>query len=297
MTSRVTGATPLWMAARVLLGERGDDFFRCRARALKTADPEDIHDLRVASRRLREGFALFAPCYPSREIARLARGVKRVTQLLGAIRNADEALLFFTALADELGAACRGDLDRLLLSFRKERKGELARLTDGLRELVTGRMRARYRRVIAAPALFAPPPGVDPLAPLAGFARVALDARFADVVALVPAARRPGEVEAQHRLRIAIKRYRYRMEILSPLVGQSFPELHAAIKEYQDLLGKMHDLDVFAQLVRESHFAAPTEKAVLAAIATKRGDLFTAFAGKLEAVPIEEIGARVRSTW
>ena len=63
---QMEGTTPLWIAARVLLYERGEDFFRRRDKVLKTFDPGDIHDLRVASRRLREGLALFAPCYPAR---------------------------------------------------------------------------------------------------------------------------------------------------------------------------------------------------------------------------------------
>ena len=58
----VEGKTPLWLAARVLLHERGDDFFRRRDKVLKTFDPEEIHDLRVSSRRLREGLELFLPC-------------------------------------------------------------------------------------------------------------------------------------------------------------------------------------------------------------------------------------------
>ena len=45
------GRTPVWIAARVLLHERVDDFFQRREKALKKSAPEEIHDLRVASRR------------------------------------------------------------------------------------------------------------------------------------------------------------------------------------------------------------------------------------------------------
>src|SRR5512137_642289 len=99
---QIVGSTHLWVAARVLLYERGDDFFMLWDKVLKTSDAEDIHDLRVSSRRLREGLALFTPCYPSGNIARLVKRIKRVTRLLGDIRNTDEAILFFSALADEV---------------------------------------------------------------------------------------------------------------------------------------------------------------------------------------------------
>ena len=70
------GTTPLWIAARLLLRERVDDFFRRLQQVQKTFDPDDIHDLRVASRRLREGLALFAPCYPPRNSTRLVKKVR-----------------------------------------------------------------------------------------------------------------------------------------------------------------------------------------------------------------------------
>src|SRR5512135_27773 len=131
MSVYTDGTTPLWMAARTLLSERGEDFFRRREKALKSADAEDIHDLRVASRRLREGLALFSPCYLPRDIARLDRKIKQVTRLLGDIRNADEAHLFFTELTDSFDGLCRSDLERLAGKFRDNRGEGIKKLRKG----------------------------------------------------------------------------------------------------------------------------------------------------------------------
>ena len=293
---QIEGTTPLWIAARVLLYERGDDFFRRRDKVLKTFDAEDIHDLRVASRRLREGLALFAPCYPAVNIARLVRRVRQVTRLLGEIRNADEALLFFTALTDELGGSCRGELEGVVRAFRKNRGKGLKRLRLGLREIAPGSLRDLYRRTINAPSLFTPPvDGADLFAPLSGFARGALDARHADVMKLVPDARHADDVDAQHLLRIAVKHFRYRMEILAMLLGTRFEDLHAAVKGYQEVLGKMHDLDVFAGIVREEGFLPETEKLLLDAIAAKRLKFFENFTGMLVSVPFDTIGKTMRA--
>jgi CHAD domain-containing protein len=295
MPMQIEGSTPLWLAARALLEERGDDFFRRRDRVLKTFDAEDIHDLRVSSRRLREGLALFAPCYPPAAIARLVKELKRVTRLLGAIRNTDEALLFFTALAHELNGTCRNELERVLAAFRKARKKELKRMKGGLREIASGELRDLCRRVINAPSLFNPPPnGADLFAPLADFARAAFDARLAMVLDLVPEASKPAESEAQHLLRIAVKHFRYRLEILSFLLGSRFLEIHGVLKGYQEALGKVHDLDVFAGIVREAGFPSQTETVVMGAIAAKRGKLFTDFSGMLGTTPFERIGEQVR---
>lgn len=292
----VDGATPLWVATRVLLYEREDDFFRRRDKALKTSDPEDIHDLRVSSRRLREGLALFSPCYPAGKVARLVKPIKRVTRLLGEVRNSDEAVLFFTALADELDALCRGDLEQLTLAFRVERAKELKRLRRGLREFATTELRDLFRRVINAPSLFAPATsGCDLFAPLAEYGKEALTARLAHVERFVPEARHAAGIEAQHLLRIAVKHFRYRLEILSFLLGARSQDLLAAAKGYQDVLGRMHDLDVFAGIVREAGFPASTKEAALCAIAARRGRLFADFSGMLEITSFAEIGAQMRS--
>jgi len=291
----VAATTPLWAAATLLLDERGRDFFRRRDKVLQTFDPEAIHDLRVASRRLREGLLLFAPCYPGDALAWVLKKSRKVTRLLGDIRNSDEAALFFATLRDELDHACHADLARLVAAFQKERTDELGQLEAGLHKLTSTKMRERFQRTVDNPSLLAPlPGGVDPFVPLADFARESLDARLGDVLQLVPEARRPEHSEAQHRMRIAVKHYRYRLEILSALLEPGYPELHAAVKGYQDVLGKMHDLDVFAGICRAATFCPPTAELVPAAIAAKREQLFAVFAGMLEVSPFEQIGARVR---
>ncbi len=293
---RLDGTTQLWIAARVLLHERGEELFRRRDKVIETLDPEDIHDLRVASRRLREGLALFAPCYPADTIKRIDKKVRSITRFLGDMRNTDEAILFFAALTDELGDACRSDLEPLLASLQKKRKREMRRLKNGLQKVAGGGLRDLYLRGINALSLFAPPGnGIDLFSPLSGFAKNSIDARHSVIRELLPQARAIEAIEAQHRLRIAIKHFRYRMELLSSLLGADFQELHAAVKQYQDVLGTMHDLDVFAGIVRESGFSSEAEKLVLDAILSKRAKLFRDFTALLKATPLETIGERVRN--
>ena len=290
----VAATTPLWAAATLLLDERGRDFFLRRDKVLKTFAPEAIHDLRVASRRLREGLLLFAPCYPGDALAWILKKSRKVTRLLGDIRNSDEAALFFATLRDELDDACHAELSRLVAAFLDERTDELGQLEAGLHKLTSTKMRERFQRTVDNPSLLAPlPGGVDPFVPLADFAKESLDARLGDVLQLIPEARRPEKSEAQHRMRIAVKHYRYRLEILSALLASGYPEVHAAVKGYQDVLGMMHDLDVFAGICRAAVFRPPTAVLVPAAIAAKRERLFAEFASMLEVSPFEQIGARV----
>lgn len=291
---QVDGSTQLWVASRALLHKRGEDFFMLLERALKTSDAEDIHDLRVASRRLREGMALFAPCYPDGDIARLVKRLKLVTRLLGEIRNRDEAVLFFSALAAEVDEPCRDALQGVIASFRKGRKKELKRLRSGLRDMASTKFRKRARRVISASELFSVQRnGIELFVPLSRFAAAAFAERLDAIAGLLPAAMRKGEVEAQHLLRIAIKHLRYRMEILSFLVGPHYGELHDTLRGYQDLLGRMHDLQVFAGIIREARISFEIEKELLDAMAAKSDSLFADFSEMLLLRPFAGIGERL----
>lgn len=295
---QVDGTIPLWIAARTLLYERGDDFFRRRDKVLKTSDPDDIHDLRVASRRLREGLALFAPCYPAGNLTRLVKRVKLVTRLLGEIRNTDEAILFFSELMEELDDSCRSDLEKVLDTFQTSRKKELKRLKTGLRDIVSKTLHDLFIRTVSAPSLFNQKvKGIDLFMSLSQFAGSALDSRLTTVLGLLPEAGQPGAGEAQHLLRIAIKHYRYRMEILSFLIGDHYEELHGVLKDYQDILGKLHDLDVFTGIVHEAGFSSQAQQIVIDAIYVKKGKLFADFYGMLETTPLAMIGERLRNVW
>lgn len=292
---QLNGATPLWLAARALLNDRGDDFSRRLEQTLSSFDPEAIHDLRVSSRRMREGLALFAPCYPAAEISRLGRKIKKVTRLLGEIRNRDEASLFFTALRANLDRNCRSEIDRLLADYRQERKTELHKLTVGLKKILASDLCDRYRQVVNFPCLFAHSAArVDLFAPLADFARNNLSARLAVVLELVPPARVEENSAGQHLLRIAVKHFRYRLELLSFILGSSYRNIYPLVKEYQELLGRMHDLDVFAATSLEACFSASAATAIAEAIALERGRLFAQFLTLLTNRSFEKIDRQLR---
>jgi CHAD domain-containing protein len=292
VTQRLDGNTPLWIAARVLLHEKGDDFFRCTGKVLENFEPDDIHDLRVASRRLREGLSLFAPCYPPDSILPLVKKTKRVTRLLGDIRNTDEAILFFSALYDEVGEPYHDGLETLLRLFNEKRKKVIRKLRSGLPEIVPPSLHELYRRSVNAPLLFKQaPPGVDLLGALYAFARTAFEERFSEVLKLVPASRQSDGAEPQHLLRIAVKHYRYRLEILSFLVGERYGEIHAAVKGYQEVLGRMHDMDVFDGIIREADLPAPAKDHLCYIIKMRREKYFADFSAMLETLPLEKMGA------
>lgn len=284
----VCADTPLWIASRTLLAARQHEFFRQWGNVRKAFEAEPIHDLRVASRRLREGLQLFACCYPRKRLSGVMRRVRGVTRLLGDVRNTDEAISYFTALAGSIASADVAEpLQLRVAAMQKERDREARRLRTVLTTLSRRDLRDEFARTLGRPLIFAGNPGsCDPCTTMDRFARLSVAERLAVMPELVDAASVEEDIAAQHRLRIAVKHFRYRMEILSFLFSPGYGELYADVKGYQEVLGKLHDLDVFAGMVSAWSLPARTEAAILDAIARERHGKYGSFLELMERSPV-----------
>jgi hypothetical protein len=110
--------------------------------------------------------------------------------------------------------------------------------------------------------------GVDPQASTADGLERIVRVRLAELEAFVPRVFDPGEVEAQHDMRIAAKRLRYLLELSDFCFGPYAEKAARHVKELQDLLGEIHDCDVMlprveshAELVRARDAATLVERA------------------------------------
>jgi CHAD domain-containing protein len=146
-----------------------------------------------------------------------------------------------------------------------------------------------YKEACDTPTLFKRT-GVDPFQPLNRFVRTALEERLSAVIALVPDACREEEQVAQHRLRIAVNRLRYRLEILTPAARRTTDDLLTTLKLYQERLGTIHDLDVFRELGDADPAGTDLHIGPLHdIIAARRATAFTAFMELLADRPPEEL--------
>lgn len=290
--SRETVSATLWIASRTLLAGSEAEFFSRWKKAAGKFREDDVHDLRVASRRFREGLALFSPCFAVPPIRRLLKQVKKVTRLLGDLRNTDEAFLFFSSLTPEESAGSTPEIEGLLANLTDRRQQTQKTLHKELGALNPAPLRRRFRALVKRPNLFRNS-AADPFTCIAFFAAEAIGERARTLSELLPQAANEGNHGAQHELRIAVKRMRYRLEIIEPLLKDGYQDLHASLKEYQDLLGKLHDIDVFAGMVQEQLPEGVGKKGVLRAMTGRRSRLFEAFEELLGRSPLERIGAAI----
>ncbi len=81
-------------AARVAIKSQVDALMLNLEGTIKGDDIEALHDMRVASRRLRAAMSVFAPAFPARQFNALEKEVARVTDALGEVRDSDVLIEF-----------------------------------------------------------------------------------------------------------------------------------------------------------------------------------------------------------
>lgn len=287
------GSIRLWFASRTILTAAAKLFFANWKKASKTLEEEQLHDLRVASRRLREALALFEPCLPSDETRKLSKRVRKVTRMLGPIRNADEAHLFFLELKQSSRLIDTAVLDELLGAVEQEREPARSQLATILRHPRERRLTAMLLDALHDRLNLFRGQKANPFLDFRTFAEGALTERAESLAVLLPAASMEEDPAAQHRLRIAVKKMRYRVELIEPQLP-SASVLRDKLKSHQEVLGKLHDLDVFTGMVRERVVEGAAKEKLLGVMEQLRHELFTRFLGLLQAMPLAAVPEEVR---
>lgn len=240
--------------AGIVLFSQWNDFCELRERVLKQGDVDSIHDLRVASRRMRATVGLFAPFIAARVAKKTAKLLRRITRELGRLRNIDEATLYFGALP-----LPHPVLDTMLAAARKE---EMKSVTGLLESFPRQGMDRMLREAVASLARI---PHDDQVLPV--YLSETSIRRYQAVYGLILPATVPENAEMRHAFRIAIKKWRYLLEALGQVRRQDYSETLETLKEYQTLLGRLNDLAEFAVLCDRLKLPADERQAVAAAIA------------------------------
>ena len=211
---------------------------RLRKVVLKRKATEDIHDLRVASRRIRATLALFAPFIRDRLLKQLSRKLKRFTSELGRLRNIDEALIYFAPHETTLP-----DLHKALLAARRS---ELKLVLQNLKQFSISEVDQMLRLVVKDISGYSQSNELDSIIPTY-LSQIAVT-RFQDLYNILPSATDPGNSETRHDLRIAVKKWRYLLESMSHVFRHNYLDAIDLLKEYQSILGRLNDITEFKAL-------------------------------------------------
>lgn len=255
-----------------------EELLRLRRLVLKNCKHEDIHDLRVASRRFRVALNILAPVCGSSDAKKLSRAIRRVTRSLGNVRNLDEALFFFGSRAGETGLTSL--MNRLTVLRNSEQDTVLRILKRFKAEKFEQQVRQRLVVITGGKK-----PKVD-TPPLQSYLSTTSIDLFETIYELLPSALFTENVEERHALRIAIKKWRYFVEIASKILEQDYDEVLGQLKKYQSLLGSMNDMTVFAEMLRHASVTSNDRADAERLIASENDKLFVQFIALVEAEPL-----------
>jgi CHAD domain-containing protein len=240
----VTADTPLAVAAPAILLAKASPLFALEEAARSGTDADAVHDMRVASRRLREALRLFRPLYPAREMDAWYRTIRNVTRALGPVRDSDVFIEDFSRLALALGEGGSRAVAFMVGHRMGARAAEIEALRRELGRLDLERTRKSFKRLAKHVV-----PGPEAQRRLGEYAHAAVTERADAVAAAQPAALSEPDAAAQHQLRIHYKRLRYAVETFMPCYGAEFEGLHATLVAFQDTLGTLHDIHMFREML------------------------------------------------
>ena len=243
-------------AARKILRDQLDRMVAHERGARDGRDIEKVHDMRVATRRMRAALRVFSPYLDMTAYKPFRRELRRTGRILGTVRDLDvfreKAQQYLDALPDER----RSELDPLLAVWQTAvdaaRQGMLA-LLDSKAYV---QFRKEFARFLATPGAGAPPEASAIAAPPPHRAREAVPLLAIAGYAAVRAYQ--GRVEGKdttlprlHQLRIAAKGLRYTLEFFREILPTDAEALIDRIKGLQDHLGNLQDAVVTCGILRD----------------------------------------------
>jgi len=129
-------------AAKQTVKVRAAEVFAHSEGVLDLGDIERVHDMRVATRRLRAALEVFEPCFPRKRHRKALKKVKRLADALGMRRDADVEIALLESLADEAAGADRAALHTLTDELRLRQ----AEANEALATYVAPKRLKRLRR-------------------------------------------------------------------------------------------------------------------------------------------------------
>ena len=250
--------------------------FRHDAGVRLGSDPEDVHQARVATRRLRSDLRTFRDAVEPTWSSDLRAELRWLGGELGAVRDLEVLRARLRGRVDLLPPVDRRSAEALVDRLDRTHAETRDRLLAAMRE-------PRYTRVLDALVTAADAPFVleeAAAAPATEALKPALESPWKHLTASIEAVGADPSDESLHAARIRAKRMRYAAEAVAPVFGKRARAFAEAAVAVQDVLGEHQDAVVAGAWLRET--------------AASGGDAFVA--GELAAIEAQA-AARARAGW
>jgi len=253
-----TGTQKLATAGRIMMAQHVRQLHAHLPGAISGDDPHDIHQMRVATRRLRACLEATAPVYDRDIVTGLRKRLRKLAQALGAVRDQDVLLMrlvsdaearrnnedtkLHTALEQIENQAEQNEFDQVIERVSTERNEAHAALIDALGRKRNARLLQDLNEFMISSeddeaASDELPLLVRHFAGSAIWQQYEAVQRFESIITFASS-------EQLHELRIACKHLRYTLELFEPALGKEAADVIKRVKAMQEHLGNLHDTDV-----------------------------------------------------
>jgi CHAD domain-containing protein len=135
-------------AAKKTVKVRAAEVFAHSEGVLNLDEVERVHDMRVATRRLRAALEVFGPCFPHKRHHKALKKVKALADALGERRDADVEIALLEGLLDEVAEADRGALLALIEELRVRRVEANEELAPHVTRKRLKKLRRRLKKLV-----------------------------------------------------------------------------------------------------------------------------------------------------
>jgi len=212
-------------------------------RTMKCRDADSVHDLRVAIRRFSQALRVFKPYFRGKEVRKIRRELTEMMDVAGEVRNSDIAL-------NMISKSRASDTTGVRPKFEKHRQDSERALVGLLKHWVDRKSSLKWRGTVASAgntnsdALEDPPIATTAQQLLPGMAQDFFDHGK-------EAGRQKASPRELHQFRIALKKFRYTLELFTSVYG---PPLNASlerIRRAQGLLGDINDCETVRSMLSQ----------------------------------------------
>jgi CHAD domain-containing protein len=137
-------------AAARIVAVRADEVFAHADGVLEIDEPERLHDIRVATRRLRAALEICEPCFPAKPHRKALKRVKRLADALGERRDRDVEIEFLEGFAADAPDSDRDALAARIELLREEQRQANAALAPRLKRKRLRKLRRRLEDLVEA---------------------------------------------------------------------------------------------------------------------------------------------------
>jgi len=230
-------------AGRKVLLSQFHDMLEHEAGSRAGADIEDVHDMRVATRRMRSTLQMLEPYFKPKVIKSYRDYLRRLARALGAVRDLDVLIADIERYAETLDETTRAHLKATLDLLNADREDARAYLNRTLDKGDYQRFVDDFAHFLLTPGAGVRPADAHDVQPVQ--VRHALPpliyARLGQVRAY-DAVLSDADETTLHSLRIEFKRLRYAATLFAEVLGESIKPFIDELKAAQDHLGRLQDI-------------------------------------------------------